>query len=249
MQVSDFNQVIGGEDFARNNMYSIEIYMPRGHDGMGMTDNKEPGLLGKFYTGADEEKGGAKFLSYKAKQVSIPGKTLGTIDAKRFGPIFKVANDLIVDTTTMTFMCGEDYAEHRFFDGWISSVIGQVKHGTGVSDNSPKIDHRQVYTLSYYHDYVGMVRIIPLDRQGGAIANVVLIEAFPTNVGPIEYIWGSEGEIAQFTVTWTYRDWNHTDPEHGYWADSYTDRSQGEELPKPEKKAKAAPQPLTEGAQ
>ena len=36
----------------------------------------------------------------------------------------------------------------------------------------------------------------------------------------LEYTWSSEGEIAQFTVTWAFRDWNHTDPEHGWWADS-----------------------------
>jgi hypothetical protein len=235
MKISEFNEIIGGDDFARNNMYSIEIYMPRGHKTMGTSGGG--GYLGKFYTGADLEKGGAKFLSYKAKQVSIPGKTLGTIDAKRFGPIFKVANDLIVDTTTMTFMCGEDYAEHRFFDGWISAIIGQVKHGTGVSAKSPKPTHRQVYTLSYYLDYVGEVRIIPLDRQGGSIANVVLIEAYPSNVGPIEYIWGEAGEIATFTVTWMYRDWNHTDPENGWWADS-SQLAQGSVLESAKKKEK-----------
>ena len=235
MQVSDFNDVIGPTGgFARNNLYSIEIYMPRGHKGMGASGSGE--YLGEFYTGADKEKGGAKFLSYKAKQVSIPGKTIGTIDAKRFGPIFKVANDLIVDTTTMTFMCGEDYAEHRFFDGWLSAIVGQVKHGTGNSLGSPK-KHRQIYTLSYYMDYVGEVRIIPLDRQGGAIANVVLIEAYPTNIGPIEYIWGDSTEIATFTVTWAYKDWNHTDPDDGWWADS-SEVAQGSVLDPPKKKEK-----------
>jgi len=236
MLISEFNEVIGGEDFARNNLYSIEIYMPRGHKGMGTSGGGE--FLGKFYTGADEEKGGSAFLSYKAKQVSLPGKSVGTIDYKRFGPIFKVANDLIVDTTTMIFMCGEDYAEHRFFDGWISAIVGQVKHGTGHSKGSPK-KHRQVYTLSYYLDYVGEVRIIPLDRQGGAIANVVLIEAYPTTVGPIEYTWGSEGEIATFTVTWAYRDWNHTDPASGWWADP-DNIAVGEELPPPKIQAGSA---------
>ena len=216
MKISELNEVIGGEDFARNNLYSIEIYMPRGHKGMGASGGK--GYLGEFYTGADKEKGGAKFLSYKSKQVSLPGKSLGTMDGKRFGPVFKVANDLIVDTTTMIFMCGEDYAEHRFFDGWLSAIIGQVKHGTGHSMKSPR-KHRQVYTMSYYEDYIGQVHIIPLDRQGGAIANVVLMEAYPSNVGPIEYTWGSDSEIAQFTVTWTFRDWNHIDPETGWWAD------------------------------
>jgi len=228
MEVSAFNKVIGSTgDFARNNLYSIEVYMPRGHDGMGMTGGN--GYFGKFYTGADEEKGGAQFLSYKAKQVSVPGKSLGTIDVKRFGPVFKVANDLIVDTVSMTFMCGESYAEHRFFDGWLSGIMGQVKHGTGVSKGGTS--HRQIYTLSYYHDYVSEVRIIPLDRQGGAIANIVLIEAYPTNVGPMEFTWGETGEVQQFTVTFSYRDWNHTVPKTGWWAD-IEGTNTGKQLPK-----------------
>jgi hypothetical protein len=240
MLISEFNEVIGAEDLARNNLYSVEIYMPRGHKTMGTSGSG--GYLGEFYTGADKEKGGTAFLSYKSKQVSLPGKSVGTIDGKRFGPIFKIANDLIVDTTTMIFMCGEDYAEHRFFDGWISAIVGQVKHATGTSIGSPK-KHRQVYTLSYYYDYVGEVRIIPLDRQGGAIANIVLMEAYPTTVGPIEYSWSSEGEIAQFTVTWAYKDWNHIDPGpeggKGWWADPDNIKA-GEELPPPKVQAGSA---------
>ena len=248
MKITDFNEALGNTgDFARNNLYSIEIYMPRGHKGMGTAGRGE--YLGKFYTGADEEKGGSHFLSYKAKQVSLPGKSVGTIDYKRFGPIYKIANDLILDTTSMTFMCGEDYWEHRFFDGWISAIMGQVKHATGTSLGAPK-KHRQVYTLSYYKDYVGQVNIIPLDRQGGAIANIVLIEAYPTNVGPIEYLWGESTEIATFTVTWSFRDWNHTDPKNGWWAESST-VSQGEKLQAKQTKSELnpLPEPLTEGAQ
>ena len=79
MQIDDFNKVIAGEDFARNNMYSIEIYMPKGHKGQGQTGSGE--FFGEFYTSADKEQGGTKFLSYKAKQVSILCKTIGTIDA------------------------------------------------------------------------------------------------------------------------------------------------------------------------
>ena len=40
-------------------------------------------------------------------------------------------------------------------------------------------------------------------------------------------MWGSEGEIATFTVTWAFRDWNHTDPGHGWWADSDTNATGG----------------------
>ena len=197
MQVTEFNNQIISGDLARNNLYSIEIFMPQGHKA----------AFGEFYTGADDV--GTKFLSYMAKTVTIPGKSLGTIEAKRFGPVYKVANDLIVDTVSMTFMCSGDYKEHKFFDGWISGIMGAVKPGTG--NKSGPSPNRQLYTLSYYHDYIGSVNIIPLDRQGGASSNITLLEAYPTNVGPIEMAWGDAGEVSNFTVTWSYRDWRHTE--------------------------------------
>ena len=191
MRISDFNNIVQGNDLdlARNNLYSIEVYMPRGHGGE----------FGNFYTRGDLP-GIKEKLSYMAKTVTLPSKALGTMDTKRFGPVGKVANDLIIDTASMTFMCSADYKEHLFFDGWISGIMGQIKN--------PKT--RQEYTLSYYNDYVSQVNIIPLDRQGGAAAQVTLKEAYPTNLGPIEFAWSDAGEVATFTVTWTFRDWNHT---------------------------------------
>lgn len=199
MKVSEFSNVVAGDDLARSNLFSIEVYPPANLN-----------VLGPFYN-AGELGGAIENLSYKAKQVSIPGKSIGTIDNKRFGPIFKVANDLIVDTVAMTFMCSEDYKEHRFFDGWVSAIMGTV-------GEQPK--PRQLYTVSYYDDYVSKVRIIPLDRRGGAVATVELIEAYPSALGPIEYTWG-DGQVAEFTVTWTFRDWHHLTPD-GWWADSDT---------------------------
>ncbi len=192
MRVSEFNNIVSGKDgdLARNNLYSIEVYMPRGHGGE----------FGNFYTRGDEA-GIKEKLSYMAKSVTLPSKALGTIPAKRFGPVYKVANDLTIDTASMTFMCSEDYREHLFFDGWISGIMGQI--------HNPK--DRQVYTLSYYYDYVGTVNIIPLDRQGGAAAQVTLMEAYPTDIGAIEFAWGA-GDVATFTVTWSFKDWNHTNP-------------------------------------
>ena len=192
MRVSEFNNIVSGKDgdLARNNLYSIEVYMPRGHGGE----------FGNFYTRGDLPGINYK-LSYMAKAVTVPAKKLGTINnAKRFGPIYKVANDLMMESVSMTFMCSADFKEHLFFDGWISGIMGQIKNP----------EDRQVYTLSYYNDYIGLVNIIPLDRQGGAAAQITLKEAYPTGVGPIEFKWGAEGDVATFTVDWAFYDWNHT---------------------------------------
>jgi len=211
MQISDFNLLLqaGREtDFQRPNLYSIEIGLPAPGSATNGT-----GFFGKFYNMGDE--GDTKGLSYMAKSVSVPGKSIGTIDAKRFGPVFKVANDMIVDTVSMTFMLSEDWREHKFFDGWVSGIMGHVKEGTGTTVGK----NRQLYTLSYYEEYVSSVSIIPLDRQGGAVATIYLHEAYPTNVGPVEMAWGEAGEIATFNVTWSFRDWFHVKPE-GWWADT-----------------------------
>ena len=132
MQVSDFNNIVGGTgDLARNNLYSIEIFPPAG------AGNKT--RFGNFYTDPTLH-GRTRSLSFMAKTVTLPSKALGTMDTKRFGPVGKVANDLIIDTASMTFMCSADYKEHLFFDGWISGIMGQI--------HNPK--DRQVYTCLLY---------------------------------------------------------------------------------------------------
>ena len=197
MRVSEFNNIVGGTgDLARNNLYSIEIFPPAG------AGNKT--RFGNFYTDPTLH-GRTRSLSFMAKTVTLPGKSIGTIDAKRFGPIYKVANDLIFDTVSMTFMCSADYIEHKYFDGWLSGIMGYIEPGTGASSGG----NRQLYTLSYYDDYIGQVNIIPLDRQGAGAAQIALMQAYPQNVGPIEFAWSNAGEIANFTVTWAFKDWMH----------------------------------------
>lgn len=182
------NQYVVGDDYARNNLYEVQVGLPPG--------------LGAFYNNAQSIS--TDRLSYMIKQVTVPGKSLGTIDARRFGPVFKVANDMIVDTVAMTVMLSTDYREHALFEGWISAVTGVVKAQ----------DKRQKYTLSYYEQYVSWVDIIPVLRVGeSAPVKISLEEAYPTNVGPIELSWGSDGQVAEFNVTWSFRDWHYTGAE------------------------------------
>ena len=181
MNIKEFNQQMKQGDYARSNMYSVQISKPIGLE---------------FYHGTEKHIT-TKDLSYRAKSVSLPGKSVGTIEARRFGPVFKVANDLIVDTVAMSFICSPSHLEHRFFEGWISAIIGRT----------PDV-LRQIYTLSYYESYIGSVDIIPLDRNGKEdSAHVTLLEAYPTNVGPIALAWGESSEIATFDVTFSFRDY------------------------------------------
>ena len=198
MNIREFNKQMVNGEYARTNLYSVQISMP-------------PGI--EFYHRTEDVT--TEDLAYRAKSVSLPGKSLGTIEARRFGPVFKVANDLIVDTVAISFVCSPSHLEHRFFEGWISAIMGR--------DAQWVEKKRQIYTLSYYDSYVGSVDIIPLKR-GFTIeedtAHVTLLEAYPTNVGPIAFAWGESSEVASFDVTFSFRDYIWTAKGEDNWLNS-----------------------------
>lgn len=182
MDIDQFQKQLGPHnDYARNNLYDVKVYPP-------------PNLT--FYSGYD--KADKEHLSMMIKAASIPAKSLGTLDTKRFGAIFKVANDVMVEGVTFTVMCSKYNEEHKFFEGWMSAI-----YNYGVQDDSSAI-----YRMKYYKEYVGSVTVQTITRDGKNGPKVYLHEAYPTNVGAIELQYG-DGDIATFTVTLSFRDWHY----------------------------------------
>ena len=224
MNLSKFsNQLISG-DYARTNLFHIQLGHIKGQD--------------QFYhkEGRDYNKDDMKFM---VKQVTLPGKSLGTIDTKRFGAIFKVANDVIVDTCTMTVICSSDMRERLFFEGWIDYIYNMNAY-QGLTtdfadmDGDPntidwngadiKGNKKLVYRMAYYDDYISKLSVDTLDRSGKQAYHVDMLEAFPTNIGPVELSWGEGGEVATFNVTFSYRDWFANMQSQDEWSDEFADK-------------------------
>lgn len=182
MDTGQFLKQLGPHnDYARNNLYDVKVYPP-------------PNL--GFYSGYEEAD--KEHLSMMIKAASIPAKSLGTLDTKRFGAIFKVANDVMVEGITLTVMCSKYNEEHKFFEGWMSAV-----YNYDVND-----DAGPVYRMKYYNDYIGALTIQTYTRDAKNGPTVWLNEVYPTNVGAIELQYG-DGDIATFTVTLSFRDWHY----------------------------------------
>jgi hypothetical protein len=207
MNLENFQNQLKSGDFARTNLYEVTLGHVKGQD--------------QFYhsKGRGFNKEDLKFMT---KAVTLPGKSLGTVDTKRFGAIFKVANDVIVDTVSMTIICSSDMRERLFFEGWMNYIYNMNKdtHLVGMQrlrDQGAETRNgfrmgdltgqHLKYRMAYYDDYVSQVSIDTLNRQGDLAYHVSLVEAYPTNIGPIEMAWGEGGEVASFTVTFSYRDW------------------------------------------
>jgi|LWDU01.1.fsa_nt_gi hypothetical protein len=197
MKTSNFTNLFKSGDFARNNLYDIRF---------GFIKNQND-----FYTkaGRDYDPGDLHFM---ARNATFPGKSLGTIDTKRFGAIFKVANDAIIDSVSMTIMCSEDMRERLFFEGWINSIYGSTSSNyiQGLGNYSENRKNREkVYRMKYYDDYTTSVYVSSLTRKDLQVGyEVEMFDAYPINIGPIDMSAGTDGEVATFTVTFTMRDWH-----------------------------------------
>tara|TARA_B110001454_G_scaffold201164_1_gene207343 strand:+ start:830 stop:1438 length:609 start_codon:yes stop_codon:yes gene_type:complete len=179
MDISQFsNQMKGTMDYGRTNLFQVTI----------------PATIVNPYNSSEYD--GQEELRFMAKAASLPGKSLGTIDVKRFGAIYKIANDAIVDTFSMTVMCSGDMRERRYFDAWISGIHGQDKNATNAD----------LYRMKYYDDYTSVVIIESFGRDGSTEYTAVLQEAYPTSLGAVDLSWDT-GDIATFTVNFTYRNW------------------------------------------
>ena len=230
MNISEFSDQLTSGDYARTNLYHVRLGHIKGQD--------------QFYhqKGRDYNSDEMRFM---VKQVTLPGKSLGTVDTKRFGAIFKVANDVIVDTCTMTIICSADMRERVFFEGWIDYIYNMnaaVNLTTGYEGYDDEGNYsnditggragrqyyddvtgnkKKVYRMAYYNDYISKLSVDTYDRTGGVAYNVDMLEAYPTNLGPVELSWGDSGEVASFSVTFSYRDWFANLESQDEWTDEF----------------------------
>lgn len=181
--------------YARNNLFSVELHTPHQNG------------VDKFYNGGSTGAAGPGHhtLPLRIKTAQFPGKSLGTLDLKRFGPQFKIVNDVMFEPVTWTVMCSSDMREWQFFDGWMSFI-----HGTGVVS---EVDKHKMWRPQYYDDYVGACTMRMLDKSVNNEGDfndtygIAMFDVYPQSISAIEMSWGSEGQVAEFTVTMWYRYW------------------------------------------
>jgi len=199
MQVNKFvNLCKGDNNFARTNRFKLTFGNIKGQSEFWNIQAR----------GVDQ-----KELSFNASAVGLPSKNLDSLDVKRFGALFKVANGVGVDSVTVTFICSEDMRERIFFEGWMDYIYGMdEKYSQKMGDNGVTLDHAGLYRMKYYDDYVAPLFI----EMYGADSEIVqyrvkCFDAWPANIGELSLAWGDSSEVATFSVVFNIRDWVGTD--------------------------------------
>lgn len=126
-------------------------------------------------------------IAMLCESVSIPGRSISTIDYQSDRQSNKFPNTLIDSDIDMTWILTNDYYMKTMFDGWLSSIIDM-----------------DTYTLGYKNDYSTDVIIQQLNIDNIPVYGVKLEKAYPVSVSAIELNNTDENGLSKLTVTWAY---------------------------------------------
>ena len=135
-------------------------------------------------------------LAVSCENITMPGKNISTQEIKTHGPVDDMPYEVSYSgDVEATFKVAGDYFERNFFDAWQNTII------------DPKTNN-----LGYKDSYSCEIEITQLDLQDQPIYHLVLEDAFPKVVGPIELGDDREGYQRQ-TIGFSYRKWRIRKPD------------------------------------
>jgi len=143
-----------------------------------------------------EKATGGALVSLLCESTSLPQMSVVTKQQRLFGPTYNRAATVDYGGAglQMVFYVDREMKVKKYFDEWAHLCIASSK-----------------FTARYLEEYAGTVQIFQLDEKENITYNVSLIEAFPTNIGPMQLAQGSNDTFHRLPVTITYRYWQTAD--------------------------------------
>ena len=186
---SFLNEVLaeyGSKDgFAKTNRWEIIITPPTGYRGSNHSYN----IFAPIMTQNTGE-GVTQKVGIMCESFSFPGRNLESApDTNVFGPTMDIVNGYTFGDISSTFRLSSDMREKQFFDTWQRLAYNP-----------------QDFTIGYYYDYVGEIRLYQLDERDNRRYGVKLLECYPKTVDQMAVTAGG-GNLQRVSVTWTYRYW------------------------------------------
>jgi len=129
-----------------------------------------------------------RYLTLACQRVKLPGITTGTNDLKHFGELHKkIAANRTFGDATMEFILSESGKERDYFVNWMDETFDRTTN-----------------TAKFLEDYVKDIEILTLDLEGKTTGGVKLINAYPLNIGDIDYNMSQDNAIVLLPVTFTF---------------------------------------------
>lgn len=153
-------------------------------------------------------------VSIMCESTALPQMSVVTKQQRLFGPTYNRAATVDYGGAglQMVFFVDRDMEVKKYFDKWMHLCV----------TNS-------AFTANYLEEYAFDVEIFQLNEQDEVTYSVKLVEAFPTNAGPMQLSQVSNDTFHRLPVTLTYRYWETEDISN---TDSYLNLDSPADVPR-----------------
>jgi len=131
------------------------------------------------------------YLALQCESAELPGKMLQTMDAKIYGPTFKVPYQTQYTDTSLTFLCTNEFYERKLFEKWIDSIM-------------PSDTNNLRFPKGETSRYLTNIKVIQYDDFVQQIFAVELMDAYPIGFSSQPLSW-SEDNFHRLTVQFAYQ--------------------------------------------
>jgi len=133
----------------------------------------------------------ARKTALRCESFEFPGRNLDSSpDVNIYGPEREIVQGYSYGDVTAVFQCSSDMKEKRFFETWQRLAYNP-----------------QTWSMQYYNDYTGSIKIFQLDETDRQRYGVELVECFPKTIAAQPIAYASVNEIQKVSVTFAYRYW------------------------------------------
>ena len=177
-----FAEFRSDDGFARPTRYEVFFFPPVSRS----QTNIFAQVMGQ--TVADQT---ARKTALRCESFEFPGRNLDSApDTNIYGPEREIVQGYSYGDVTATFQCSSDMKEKRFFETWQRLAYNP-----------------QTWSMQYYNDYTGSIKIFQLDETDRQRYGVELVECFPKTIAAQPIAYAAVNEIQKVSVTFAYRYW------------------------------------------
>ena len=134
-----------------------------------------------------------RWLSLQCEQAELPGKQLQTVDARIYGPTYKIPYQAQYSDITLQFLCSNSFYERKLFDRWLENIVpvntnnARFPRGSGIGDG-----------------YLVNITVVQFDDYIKKIYAIELIDAFPISIAAQPLSWGDDN-FHRVSVQFSYQ--------------------------------------------
>lgn len=177
--------------FAKPNRYRVEFFLPPGVSASSnFVSSTNSYASDNSLVKVGNAANGNQQVNIACHTMTMPQRSLMTYEIKQnFAPV-RLPYSATYDPVTFSFYADNRYTQRDFFDVWQGAV-------TNIGSN----------TMNFYKEYVSDIKMFAQDDAGRDTYSVTLFDAYPLNIGLVDFSYAQANNFQTITVTMSFKAW------------------------------------------